>query len=382
MKNIAVIIESSTQFGRNLLSGIAKYGQMHDWNLHFEERGLKTTEPGWLEHWKGDGIIVRSLDQTISRAKSREGIPVLNLCAEGEQAFVAGMLINSDHLAVGALAADYFIGKGYERFAYIGYENRHYSTFRQEGYISKLEQRGYECCSLEVPPIPDGDYQSRSRQIRQFLDDLVMPCAVFCACDAVAVGVINLCHELGKAVPEQLAVLGVDDDSLLCSMVFPSLSSIDPDIPRVGWLAASWLGAMMEGKDPHGMGIQRVVAPRGVTERLSSGVCAVSDPIVAKALEQIRLRATEGARVKDIANQCHVSQRLLERSFEKEMGVTVKRLLIETQLERIKGWLKDTDFTLAHIAELAGMKYPERLSHMFKRETGMTPGQFRGQHRT
>ena len=104
---------------------------------------------------------------------------------------------------------------------------------------------------------------------------------------------------------------------------------------------------------------------------------AVEDPLVATALEAIRTMACQGATVEEIARICHVSRRSLERSFSREIGQTVKSLIVETQLDRIKQLLKETDYTLAHIAELVGMQYAERLSHMFKRETGVTPGQFR-----
>ena len=380
MKDVAVIIPSSIQYGRNLLTGISHYASLHGWKLHFDQSGLRTTEPRWLENWSGDGIIVHSVDRTISDKKSAKGIPVLDLYQQQLSEHRKGSIIDSDHHAVGQLAAEYFLGKEFTQFAYIGYHESVFSTFREQGYRDTLYEAGHTCAVYHTVERPQTGRRAQSKGLRDFLSSMSLPCALFCATDELAIRISNICQDLGIIIPEQLSLLGVDNDPLLCSMATPSLSSIDPDIPRMGWLAAKWLDTMMAGDHPEQLHIERTFLPKGITTRQSTSSVSVANPTLAKALEQIRLHACNGITIDEIATVCGVSRRMLERMFAKELDTTIKRVITDTQIKRIKELLLHTDYTLAHIAELTGMLYTERLSNMFKREVGVTPGSFRKNH--
>ena len=376
-RDIAVIIESSTGYGRNLLSGISKFASLHGWRVRYEQRGLRDSEPAWLASWQGHGVITRSPDQKISRRLAEKGIPVIDLFTEKEEKDRCGTFVDSDHEAVGRQAADFFMGTGAGHFAFVGFSGSVFSGYRQRGFETALAAEGWPCLAFRRADhnIATADSE-RGRQM-DFLASLPIPCAVFCATDELAARVVNDCHRLGIAVPEQAAVLGVDNDPLFCYLVSPSLSSVDPDIPRMGWEVAAWLEALMGGKDPEKEGLRRLIPPVGVKARESTSGVAAKSLLTARAFEAIRLNACRGAAVGDIAAACRVSRRTLERRFSEETGRTVKDLLEDTQVQHAKRFLLQTDYTLARIAALTGMNYPERLSHMFKRRTGITPGQFR-----
>lgn len=379
MKNIAVIVESSTQYGRNLLSGIAKYAALHDWRLHYEHRGLMDNEPTWLEHWQGDGVITRCPQTPFSDRKAEQGIPVINMFKEHVSQEHIGHVIESDHIAVGKMAAEFFLGSGCQHFAFIGYSNSVFSQGRQHAYVHKLQQAGHSCDQFLTPDHNISDQARWVRRQKQFIEELPKPCALYCATDELAAAASNDCIDLGINIPEQLLILGTDNDPFFCEMMSPKISSIDLDVPKVGWQLATWLDALIAGQDPVELGVQNIMPPKGVVVRESTEYMGSDDPYVAKALEAIRLAACQGASVDDIVEMCDTSRRTLERRFLKQFGAgrSIKSFLVNAQVERAKKLLLETDYTLAHIAELIGMQYPERLSHMFKRETGMAPGQYR-----
>lgn len=379
MKDVVVIVESSTQYGRNLLVGIANYATLHNWRLQYEQRGILDPEPVWLNKWQGDGIIVRHPDPRISKNKAKQGVAVLDMFYEIDSQSRKGIIVDSDHYAVGKLAAEHLMGKGHRSFGYIGFAESVFSRYRQLGYEETLLGSGLECLSFVNPDHNKTDQARWVFRQREFVKTLPFSCALYCATDELAFAACNDCIQAGISVPEQVAILGTDNDTVLCEMMSPTLSSIDPDIPQLGWQAAARLDQMMKGEDPLDQGDPQVVQPKGIIVRQSTARFAVEDPNLAKALEEIRRTACMGASVDDIATSCHMSRRNLERCMSKQLGKTVKSLIVEVQVNRAKKLLLQTDYTLDRIAELIGMNYTERLSYMFKRQVGMTPGKYRKQ---
>jgi LacI family transcriptional regulator len=338
-------------------------------------------EPTWLEAWNGDGVITRCPRTPFSDQKAAQGIPVVNMFEEIISKNHLGHVIESDHLAVGKMAAEFLLGSGCQHFAFIGYTDSVFSKGREHSFEHRLKQAGHSCATFLTPDHNISDQARWVRRQKKFIEDLPKPCALYCATDELAVAACNDCLSLGVSIPEQVLILGTDNDPFFCEMMSPKLSSIDLDIPQVGWQLATWLDVLIRGGDPEEEGVSAVIAPKGVVARQSTEYLGGDDPYVAKALEAIRLTACQGATVDDIVAVCNTSRRSLERRFLLQFGKgrSLKSFLIQTQLDRAKKLLVETDYTLAHIAELIGMQYTERLSHMFKRETGVTPGQYRKQ---
>jgi LacI family transcriptional regulator len=180
---------------------------------------------------------------------------------------------------------------------------------------------------------------------------------------------------MGVAVPDEVAVLGVDNDEVLCDLADPPLSSIIPDTRRIGYEAASCLDRMMRGEPSPGPAT--VIPPLGVVTRRSTDVLAVEDRTLSRAARFIREHACEGIAVEDVLAAIPLSRSVFERRFLKVFGRTPKAEIVRMQLQRVMQLLAETDLPLKQIADRAGFEHAEYMSAAFKKRTGLTPGQYR-----
>ncbi len=180
-------------------------------------------------------------------------------------------------------------------------------------------------------------------------------------------------------MPEEVAVLGVDDDEVLCELCDPPLSSVIANPERVGYLAAELLDALMAGARPPER--VQVVEPLGIATRQSTDVTAIDDPEIAMAVKLIREDACKGMTVDDLLVRVPLSRSILERRLRKHLGLSPMGLIRQTQLKRIRQLLAETDLPLEQIGPLAGFKHAEHMCVVFKREVGQTPGAYRRRSR-
>ena len=232
MRHVAVIVETSTQYGRNLIRGIARFGRLHDWQIHFEYRGKTAAEPDWLADFRGDGVITTSPDQKHSQALRKHGMPVVDLQSTLLDPAGEHLIVDSDHRAVGRMAAEHFIEKGHRHFAFLGYSDQSVSREREIGFTESLAVRGFKPLCHHTPERKARTFETLQRGDEVFIASLPKPCALFCCWDEVAFRAVQSALELKIAVPEDLAVLGVDNDPVFSSTSRIPLSSIDPDIIR------------------------------------------------------------------------------------------------------------------------------------------------------
>jgi LacI family transcriptional regulator len=191
--------------------------------------------------------------------------------------------------------------------------------------------------------------------------------------------VLDVCAELGIAVPEQVAVIGVDNDSHLCSLCTPPLTSVVPDTRRAGYEAARLLDRLMQGSPVPADAI--LVKPVGIVDRQSTDVYAIDDADVVRALRFIRAHACEGIRVADVLREVSLSRRVLESRFRELLGRTPHAEIHRLQMERACRLLTETDLPLVQVASQTGLAHAEYLSVAFKRHTGLSPRDYRRQHR-
>lgn len=218
-------------------------------------------------------------------------------------------------------------------------------------------------------------WEREQEEIGRWLQSLPRPVGLMACNDMRGQHVLDACLRVNIAVPEELAVIGVDDDSVLCNLCHPPLSSIVPNAQRVGYEAAALLDRMMSGQTPPTEPL--LIPPMGVTIRQSTDVLAIDDPIVAAAVRFIRERACQGCGMKDLLRHVPMSRSLLERRFRQHLGRSPQAEIRAVQLKRVKQLLAESDLSLDQIAGLAGYAHPEYMSVVFKRETGQTPGQYR-----
>lgn len=380
MKHVALVVETSTQYGRNLISGISAFGRLHNWQILFEYRGKNTAEPDWLRDFEGDGVITTNPAPTHSLRLEKRGIPVINLGTPVSRR--SAPLVDSDHHAVACLAAEHLIAKGHRHFAFLGYSDHPVSIARESGFIKHLAARGFEPLTHHTPERRQRSFEILHKGDAAFIASLPRPCALFCCWDEVAYRAVHTALGLEIAVPEDLAVVGVDNDPIFCGTARIPLSSVDPDIRHLGFLTAAWLDARINGLATREIQLDRHVPPKGIVIRQSSALDAVADPVVRRFLELLRQQQPGTLSIEQLAADCHVSRRLLEQRVKSAVGKTPRQLLSLNLIEAIKRFLAETDYTLAHIAEVLGFEHAERLSHLFRRETGTTPGEYRKKWRS
>lgn len=379
---VALLIESSRAYGRGLLEGIARYSRLYGpWALYHDGRSLGEEAPAWFKKgWKGDGIIARI--DTLAQAKviAGAGLPTVDLRGKFELGYP---ILEADDEATARMAADHLLGHGFRHFAFTGFAGTNFSERRRQYFRQAIEAAGFVCRDYSAPVKPATSRTTGQEQyetgdearLARWLMELPRPVGLMACNDVRAQQVLILCRELGIAAPEDIAVIGVDNDPLLSDLSDPPLSSVIPDTPRIGYEAAELLERMIAGKVRRP--IHRAVAPLGVAVRQSSDVLAIEDREVARAIHFIRRHACDGINVADVLQQSNVSRSMLDRRFIAAVGRTPKAEILRVQLERVRGLLTETDLPLARIAERAGFEHPEYLSVVFKQKMGVTPGDYR-----
>lgn len=372
---VALLIETSNRYGRQLLRGIRQWEHEHGpWALRLVEQGRGATVPGWLKTWDGDGIIARAEHRGIAQALKATGLPVIDVSAAVERSMFPQVV--TDSREVTALAFDHFRDRGLTNIAYCGARGFRWATQRGEFFRLEVESRGM---TLHEFKLVDRSPESELLQIGRWLRRLPKPLGLLACYDIRGQQVLEACYGAGLKVPEDVAVLGVHNDVLLCELCDPPLSSVIPDATRAGALAAALLSEMMAGKK---IPIKvHEIAPLGVATRQSTDIVAVADQRVAEAVRYIRREACTGINVADILRAVPMARTALERRFREVLGCTPRQLIERVKLERVRALLSETESTISEVAERTGYIHPEYLSVAFKRATGETPREWRMKHR-
>jgi LacI family transcriptional regulator len=364
------------------LHGIAEYVRVHGhWSIYHAERGLGDDPPGWLRGWDGEGLIVRVENRKIIRAIVRLGRPTVDL--RGSLSEFGIPLIATDNDDLARLAFTHFRERGFRHFAFCGFQGADYSDKRRRVFTRLVEESGLVCHVFRPSRRPRGvrtgaleqTGPSTEDEVARWVAGLPKPVGLMACNDVRGQQVINACRASGVAVPEEVAVLGVDNDEVLCDLSDPPLSSIVPDTRRIGYEAAALLDRMMAGERHSGMAMY--VPPRGVVTRQSTDILAIEDQALATAVRFIREHACEGITTDDVLAKIPLARTEFYRRFSALFGHGPKNEILRVRLERVKRMLAETDVPLKQIAAEAGFQHPEYLNVVFKARTGQTPGQYR-----
>ena len=373
---VALIIESSVSYGRNILQGVARYmASHHRWSVYFEQNELGTAPPAWLasSHW--DGILCRPTDPALARRLRHMKVPVVDLNDLYENLELPW--VGSNHRAIGSLGARHFMERGFRNFAFCGFSRELWARHRRDGFCAVVRGGNHSIPVYESPwrGAAVSRWDLEIERIGQWLDRLPKPIGVMACNDARALHLLDACHQRGLLVPEEVAVVGVDNEEIFCELCNPALSSVAPDAERIGYQAAELLDQLMAGKPPPARRI--LIEPVRVVTRRSSDTLAIKEVAVSAAIRFISEQALHGCTVSDVIKSVHVSRSFLERSFRQHLKRSPQAEIRRVQVNRIKQLLSETDFTLERISELSGFEHPEYLSVVFKRLIGQTPGQYR-----
>jgi len=336
--------------------------------------------PGWLADWQGDGVIARVDSSSIASALKKAKLPVVDVSADRPKSEFPRVSIDNE--AVARLAVAHLKDKGLRNIAFIGDLRFTWARQREEEFRRLMDKVG-QPCRIYKGPAADKDNTGSDSELRgivRWLQNLPRPVGIFACNDNRALQVLEACQLTGFTVPDDVAVIGVDDDEVLCHLCNPPLSSVLPNARLTGYEAAAMISRMMHGERLASQ--TQTIAPIRVVERQSTDVTAVSDPKIASAVRFINEHACEGIDVSDVLRAVPVSRTLFDARFKTLLGHSPHQHIVNKRIERAKHLLFDSDLAITVIAELSGFLNASYLSTVFRRETGMTPYAYRTKLRT
>lgn len=360
-----------------MVKGIAQYNRTHQaWSTFLDDGASAESDAAWLRSKPWRGVISRHTTPQLVQGCAELGIPLVDL--NDTDLFPGVPKIRPDNVAIGRMGAGHFIERGHRSFGFCGYRNYGWACERRDGFVDALRATGHTCDVFDVEY--PGDLTpfwdvNQSAALTAWLQQLPRPSAVMACNDMRALQVVAAAQSVGLRVPEEIAVLGVNNETARCELASPPLSSVAPDAFQSGYLAAELLAQIMGDEKPPSF--DRRIEPREVVGRNSTDMLAIADKNVVSSLSYIREKACEGLTMEDVLRHASASRSQLERKFRRMLGRTPQAEIRRVQTAKIRQLLVETDFPLKRIAELAGFEHTEYMCVVFKRLTGEAPGAFR-----
>jgi LacI family transcriptional regulator len=381
VRHVALIVESQVAPRRMMLTGVARYMQEHEpWAVYLKPIGVEKSLPTWLQNWQGDGIIAAVNDPEITVLTSRK-IPIVDvmgvLRAEGVP------LVHTDDRSVGRLGAEHLLERGFSSLAFVQYEGQFWSLDRREGFEQRLIEQGLTCSVFTLPVPGPGSggpetWEAQQHAITEWLSDLPKPVGVMTTNDLLGQQLLEACMRRKIRVPEEVAVVGADNDEPICRIASPALSSVIINDHQRGYEAAALLDRMMRGQPAPVNPIY--VEPTGVISRASTDIMAIEDACVVKALRFLREHACESIDVDDVVRVVPVSRSVLERRFRKTVGRSINNEIVRLRINKAIELLTETELAMKAIARKTGFGTQSYMNAVFNAKLSKTPGSYRKQH--
>jgi LacI family transcriptional regulator len=375
-RRVAIFVETSNAYARGLLDGLSRYMAEHGrWSIYWHEHAREDDAPAWLARWNGDGIIARIESPRTARIVLESGLPAVNVSRPHHARGVP--CVETDDEAIARLAAEHLIERQFRSFGFCGFSDHEGSRIRVRHFKRFVEAAGGICSVFEVPKrdMHGAGWEKLQAETAEWLKALPKPAGVMACYDVRGRQTLDACRAAEIAVPDQVAVVGVDDDEILCRLADPPLSSVAPDTRRTGYLAAARLDALMSGRDTGPETL--LVAPLGVVTRRSTDIFATDDALVAKAARFIRDHACKRINVEEVIRHVGVSRRVLEQRFRAIVGQSPHAQITRVRIDEVKRLLLHTKLSLGEIASRTGFEHVEYMSTVFKRKVGQTLGRYR-----
>ena len=397
-RQILVLSETSRAFGRDVLRGIQSFVQKQsqtdgavEWRVNFEDRGLTDSLPVDFDSWKGDGIISRSVTLDMYKKLLKKRKPIVELF--GDQISLYPEVCTDEQVSA-EMVVEHFHSRGLKHLGFYAYGTPWWITVRRD-YMSALARELNMSCSVcpdclgkiqaewNYPRWKEGYRESMA----QWLLSLPKPVGIWCPADIQALKLIQVCQELNLSVPYQVAILGTGNDSLLCNITTPSLSSLDINGVEVGFEAAKLLEKRIQefqktGKTSFSITkIKKIdpiqIKPTGIITRMSTDMIAIDNADCARALQLIREHYHKDVSAKWIAAETGVSRSTLDRLFRSLIGHSVEKEIYRLRIALAEKLLRETDFSVNEIAAKTGFDRVEYFVRSFKKIYGDPPQKFR-----
>jgi LacI family transcriptional regulator len=371
-RKIAVMIGPGHGFNMGVLRGIARYAMANGpWEYYSEF-------PGWsvlaIRNLKVDGIIVPIRSEEQAQFIRDRGIPMVNCSAALKNPGVP--TVRPDDRLAGRMAAEHLLERGFRNFAYCGFPEFDFSEVRRQGFQERLREAGIEA-TVFLPDTAiraEWTWDRQENDIAQWLKTLPTPVGVMASMDERAWHVADACRRVGLRVPEDVAIVGVDNDEMRCEFTNPPLSSVAISAERIGYESAALLDRLMNGVPAPTEPV--LVRPQGVVVRRSSDTLVIDDEAVIRAHQFIREYAANPFAAREVAREVGVERRDLDARFRRRLGRTLEEDILKARVGRATRMLSETDMELVDVAQAAGFRTVARLRDALRRETGLGPTEF------
>lgn len=358
-----------------IVRGIADYARAHG-SWVFTTSGESFNLPiQALSKWRGDGVVALLQNARDAAAARRLKVPVVTFVGLVQNPGVPRVMV--DQAAIGRLAAEHLIARGFQRFAFYGLKDVGYSVIRQRAFTQHLAARGFPVHHYLSPNTFDRrkPWEDEMESLARWFKRLPAPVGLLAVNDPRARLAADACRFARRRVPEEIGIIGVDNYELACEFGSPTLTSISVDWRLIGFEVARLLDRLMRGGAPPGS--ERLIAPTGVVARQSTDVMIVEHPIVARAVAYARANPAGVYGVEALVSASGVSRRHLEILFRRTLKVTPLEYLVRLRIERAKDLLRERGRTLTEVARQCGFSDLRHFRRVFRRVGGVTPMQYR-----
>ena len=383
LEKILVIMTNSREAPRNFMIGITKYASLYaDWIVVWEpalyRQPISRKMPALIKD-EFAAIVMESVFYKDVVNLIPKNYPLI-LCAHDK--IIQGYPnVISDWEKNGRMAGDYLLKRGFKTFAYCGFRDICWSVGRMVGYESCVEQAGYKVIRIELEYLQQQGQQEDERDILvKWVRDLPKPVAVMACNDDLAIAIIDACKIAKVKIPDEMAIVGVDNDKFFCSISHPTLTSIGHNDELAGFQTAELIDNLLAGKEK--VSDQRIVVnPTHITTRQSTNIIAVEDVYVSDALKFIQKNSNRPIQVDEVADAAKISRRGLEMRFNEHIKSTVHNEIERSRCERVARLLLETNLSISQISVKLQFSEEQNLARSFKKIKEVSPSEFRKKNR-
>jgi len=378
MTKILLLTDFSSGYSRNLLKGIVRYAKkIGTWSflrmpLYFRILNGEEGVINWAKKWKVDAIIAQ-LDNVNIEMLNSLGIPIIVQNYRDRNTHISNL--TGDYIKTGAIAARFYISRGYKHFAFYGFKDTIWSRERLKGYKDELDKHNYKLHVFESGEENNDNWNYNPAILGDWLKSLPKPIALFACDDFYALQVSETCHIYHIDIPDDIAIMGVDNDELMCNISDPPLSSIALDVENGGYRAARLLDQLIKKEITKPFNV--IVDPLVIIKRNSTEKYAVSNKYIHNVLEYIENNYAETIAVSNLVDLVPMSRRVLERVFKANTGLTIHQYIQNFRIEHFKNLLLSTDLPLSEAASKSGFEDVKNVSRVFRKYSEFSPAEYR-----
>ena len=381
---VALIMKSSQRYDRRIVRGVAaRVHETGNWSLYVEEDPeLRIPE---MKDWHWDGIIADFDDRKTAETVSGLKIPIVGI-GGGYGWYDDGSgipYVSTDNRVIGTLGAEHLLDCGFTRFAFCGFPHTRingWSIVRAQAFRQRIEEAGFSCSVFTGRKRTARQWGKLQSELSEWLVSLEKPIGMMTCNDIRARHVLEACRNLGIRVPDDVAVIGVDNDEVMCELTTPPLTSIEQGSRQIGYEAALLLERLMAGKKvPR---LRTLLEPEDIVVRQSTDILAIEDDTVARAVAFIREHACDPIQISDVLKLVDISRSTLDKQFHATLGRTIHAEMQRVKIEQAKRLLTTTAIPVKHIAVRCGFGYLQYFTTVFRQHTGHTPAEYRRGPRT